>query len=58
MVDHNRAASDSGNYNTEAVKAGILQELADLKDSVESFGVQSIKDGSWFNKFLLSCLSS
>ena len=58
MVDPNPAANSGGSYDPEAIKAGILQELSDLKATVESFGVQAIKDGSWFNKFLKSCLSS
>jgi hypothetical protein len=58
LVDTNPAANSGGSYDPEAIKAGILQELSDLKATVESFGVQAIKDGSWFNKFLKSCLSS
>lgn len=57
MADTNPAGDgSSGGYNQEAIKAGILQEIADLKDTVQSFGVQAIKDGTWFNKFLKSCL--
>ncbi len=59
MADTNPAGDGgSGGYSQEAIKAGILQEIADLKETVQSFGVQAIKDGSWFNKFLKSCLGS
>ena len=58
MVDANPADNIGGSYDPETIKGGILQELSDLKATVESFGVQAIKDGSWFNKFLKSCLSS
>lgn len=58
LTESNPAAGGGGGYDTEAIKAGILQEIADLKDTVQSFGVQAIKDGTWFNKFLKSCLLS
>jgi hypothetical protein len=51
-------AADGGGYEPEAIKAAILAELADLKETVNSFGFQAIKDGSWFAKFIQSCLSS
>jgi len=51
-------APDGGSYEPEAIKAAILAELADLKETVNSFGFQAIKDGSWFAKFIQSCLSS
>ncbi len=58
MSDSNPTANGGGSYDAEAIKAGILQEFADLKHTVQSFGVQAIKDGTWFNKFLMSCLGS
>ena len=58
LADSNPAADGGSGYDAEAIKAGILQEIADLKETVQSFGVQAIKDGSWFNNFLRSCLSS
>ena len=58
MANSNPAGNGDGGYDPEEIKAGILQEIADLKHSVQSFGVQAIKDGSWFNKFLMSCLGS
>lgn len=51
-------AADGGGYEPEAIKAAIHAELADLKETVKSFGMQAIKDGSWFAKFIQSCLSS
>ncbi len=50
-------AADSSGYKPEAIKAGIIAELADLKETVKSFGPQSIKDGSWFARFIQSCLT-
>ena len=58
MANSNPAGNGDGGYDPEAIKAGILQEFADLKHTVQSFGVQAIKDGTWFNKFLMSCLGS
>ena len=58
VADSNPAGNGGGGYDPEAIKAGILQEFADLKHTVQSFGVQAIKDGTWFNKFLMSCLGS
>jgi hypothetical protein len=58
MSDSNPTANGGGSYDAEAIKTGILQEIADLKETAQSFGVQAIKDGTWFNKFLKSCLSS
>ncbi len=40
------------------IKAQILSEMNDLKETAQSFGMQSIKDGSWFSRFTKSCLSS
>ena len=54
MPNANPAADGSG-YKPEAIKAAILAELADLKETVKSFGLQAIKDGSWFAKFIQSC---
>jgi len=51
-------AAEGGGYEPEAIKAAILAELADLKEIVKSFELQAIKDGSWFAKFIQSCLSS
>ena len=58
MANSNPAGNGDGGYDAEAIKAGILQEFADLKHTVQSFGVQAIKDGTWLNKFLMSCLGS
>lgn len=58
MSDPNPVADAGASYDAEAIKAGILEEIADLKTTVQSFGFQAIKDGSWFGKFLKSCLSS
>jgi hypothetical protein len=58
VADSNPAADGGGGYDSEAIKTRILQEIADLKETVQSFGVQAIKDGSWFNNILRSCLSS
>lgn len=58
VADSNPAANGGGGYDSEAIKAGILQEFADLKHTVQSFGVRAIKDGTWFNMFLMSCLAS
>jgi tellurite resistance protein len=58
MSDSNPTANGGGSYDAEAIKTGILQEIADLKETAQSFGVQAIKDGTWFNKFLRSCLGS
>ncbi|MCT0225549.1 TerB family tellurite resistance protein [Synechococcus sp. CS-1328] len=58
MDDSTPDAVGGGGYDPEAIKSGILQEIADLKQTVQSFGVQAIKDGTWFNKFLNSCLGS
>ncbi|MBE9155163.1 TerB family tellurite resistance protein [Cyanobium sp. LEGE 06113] len=58
MTDSNPLASGGGDYDSATIKAGILQEMADLKNTVQSFGVQAIKDGTWFNKFVNSCLGS
>ncbi|CAK6700711.1 hypothetical protein IFHNHDMJ_02900 [Synechococcus sp. CBW1107] len=51
-------AADDGGYDPEAIKAGILAEVSDLKETAQSFGFQAIKDGTWFAKFMQSCLSS
>lgn len=58
MSDPNPAADAGESYDAEGIKAGILQEITDLKTTAQSFGVQAIKDGTWFNKFLTSCLGS
>ena len=57
MANANPAA-DGGGYDPEAIKAGILAEVSDLKETAKSFGLQAIKDGTWFAKFMTSCLSS
>jgi hypothetical protein len=51
-------ATDGGGYDPEAIKTAILAEFADLKETAKSFEFQAIKDGTWFAKFVQSCLSS
>ena len=46
MADSNPAADGGGGYDSQAIKTRILQEIADLKGTVQSFGVQAIKDGN------------
>lgn len=50
------ASTPTAGFNPEEVKAGILAELADLKETAQAFGLDAIKDGSWFTQFLRSCL--
>ena len=40
----------------DSAKATIFSELEDLKVAAEAFGIQRIRDGSWFNEFVASCL--
>ena len=51
-------ADQSGGFDPEAIKATILSEFADLKATVEGFGLEAFKDGTWFSQFLKGCLSS
>jgi hypothetical protein len=51
-------ATEGGGYDPEVIKTAILAEFADLKETAKSFGFQAIKDGTWFAKFMQSCLSS
>ena len=44
--------------DTEKIKANIIAEINDLQTTAKSFGVEKIKNGSWFNEFLMSCLES
>ena len=44
--------------NTEKIKTDIISEINDLQTTARSFGMEKIKSGSWFNEFLVSCLSS
>jgi tellurite resistance protein/uncharacterized protein (DUF697 family) len=57
-MSSSNSTPNMGGYDAAAIKAGILTELAELKDTVQSFGFQAIKNGSWFSKFLQSCLST
>ena len=40
----------------EEIHAGILAEIDDLKKTAQAFGWEQIKNGSWFNQFLIACL--
>ncbi|WP_411877262.1 hypothetical protein [Vulcanococcus limneticus] len=50
--------ANAGGFQPEEIKSAIQAELADLKQTAQSFGLQAIKDGTWFAKFIQSCLSS
>lgn len=51
------ATQDQGGFNSEEIRAGILAEINDLKATAQAFGWQAIKNGNWFNQFLMACLS-
>lgn len=51
-------AAEAGGYDPKAIKDAIAAEFADLKETAQSLGFQSIKDGTWFGRFVKSCLSS
>lgn len=57
MIEPSFSSHGEG-HDAETVKTLILVELSDLKEAVQAFGIQSIKDGTWFTKFLQSCLTS
>jgi tellurite resistance protein len=46
-----------GLFNSEEIRAGILAEISDLKKTVQAFGWEAVKNGRWFNQFLIACLS-
>jgi len=50
------SAPNQGGFNSETIRKGVFAEINDLKDTARSFGIDAIKDGSWFNEFLASCL--
>jgi len=50
------SAPSQGGLNSEAMREKIRTEINDLKATARSFKIDAIKDGSWFNEFLASCL--
>ena len=46
------------NIQTEEIRDRILVEINELKKTAQAFGLDEIKNGSWFNQFLTACLKS
>jgi hypothetical protein len=44
-------------FNSDEIRAGVLAEINDLRATVQAFGWEAIKSGSWFNQFLGACLN-
>ena len=57
-ADMTKPHNTNNNSQEEDIRTGILAEINDLKETAQAFGLEKIKNGSWFNQFLTACLKS